>query len=290
MPLVWSEVSKRNWDLPDYYSLEFWTPKYEDAVIIIASAVLLTFARVFFQRFFLQYAEDNKIKKAQKFSESSWKCIFYVISFTSGYYLVLNCHWFPNTFNCWEGFPNVPRAENLRYYYLLQLGFYCHSLYAHFAMEVKRSDWWPLLGHHIVTIFLIYFSYGIGYHRIGLLILVCHDLNDIFLESGKVLSYMKMDAAKNVAFLLFFASWLLTRLGIFPFMILPSTLFEVTSVIPIDIMPFYFSLNACLLFLLGLHIYWFSLMVKLLLRVIQGKDISDSREKKEEEEDDDDSD
>jgi len=31
-------------------------------------------------------------------------------------------------------------------------------------------------------------------------------------------------------------------------------------------------------------------MVKLLLRVIQGKDISDSREKKEEEEDDDDSD
>jgi sphingoid base N-palmitoyltransferase len=46
---------------------------------------------------------------------------------------------------------------------MFQLGFYWHSLYAHFAYEVKRKDFWPLLLHHVVTIGLIYFSYVIGF-------------------------------------------------------------------------------------------------------------------------------
>jgi len=74
--------------------------------------------------------------------------------------------------------------------------------------------------------------------------------------------------------------WVISRLTIFPFWVLHSTLFETLEAIPYDIAPFYFPFNVCLLFLLGLHIYWFGLMINMAHRVLTGKEkgVVDSRE------------
>ena len=39
-----------------------------------------------------------------------------------------------------------------------------------------------MLIHHWVTILLISFSYEAGFHRIGAIIIVVHDISDVFLE------------------------------------------------------------------------------------------------------------
>jgi len=273
--MVWSNISNTEW-VPDTYTIEFWLLPKVDYLLVVLFFFFLTFARIIAQKYFLEYAKKHKIQKNLKFSESAWKSLFYIVSFSWGIFLVWQHNWFPQTLNMWKEYPN-PIDSDLRLFYLFELGFYFHSLYAHLVMEVARSDWWALFGHHIVTVLLIYFSYICRFHAVGLLVLVCHDINDIFLEQGKVLSYVGSELGKNVAFVLFFVSWMLTRLGIFPYYIIRSTLFETKQVL--GEVQFYHFFNGSLIFLFLLHVYWFRMMVKLLVRLLfHGNELTDTRE------------
>ena len=49
-----------------------------------------------------------------------------------------------------------------------------------------------MLFHHIVTMVLLGWSYEMGYHRIGVLVLICHDISDVFLDSAKCFHYIDM--------------------------------------------------------------------------------------------------
>jgi len=259
----------------------FLDPK--DCAIMVGFAVILTIARVYAQRTALALAKRLNVKEANKFSESCWKSAFYITSTSFGLYFVFTGGFFPETVNCWRNWPNIPISAGLYMFELFQLGFYYHSLYAHFVYEVKRSDYWPLLLHHIATIMLIQFSYQLKFHRIGLLIVVAHDVNDVFFEIGKIFVYLGKERITNILFVFLLISWVTTRLGIYPIMLLYSAIFESINVIPYDIAPVWAPLNVFLLFLLALHIYWFGLMLRMAARVIRGKEkkIIDSREKEE---------
>jgi len=256
-------------------------PSKEDFGITMAIAFFLTIARVCVQKISLSIAARLQVKEANKFSESCWKGLFYFPLTAAGLYLVWEGDYFPNTANCFKGYPNIPISPALRFYTLYQLGFYWHSIYAHFVYEVKRSDFWPLLLHHVATICLIQGSYQMRFHRIGHLIVVSHDVNDVFFEVGKLFVYMGKETITNVLFVFLLISWVTTRLGIFPLMLIRSALFEAVTVMSWDMMPFWSLMNVFLFFLLCLHIYWFSLMLRMAARVVHGKEkkIVDSRER-----------
>jgi len=114
------------------------------------------------------------------------------------------------------------------------------------------------------------------------LVLCSHDVNDLFLEIGKTFVYREKKTMTNIWFGVIIISWVALRLVLFPFVIIRSTIYESIEHIPVDIFPFYYSLNACLLFLVVLHVYWFGLMIRMLVRVVSGqeKTVVDSREKK----------
>jgi len=282
--MIWSETAKREFAIQNFYELSSWKPSLELILCTFLVATVLTYLRHFVQATMISYAERNKIKESKKFSESSWKALFYTISWIWGLYEVWKCDWFPQTFNCWKNFPDIaPMETTLQLFYLFQFGFYWHTLYSHLTVEVERSDYWPLLFHHIVAILLIYVSYKIGFYRIGLLVLVAHDTNDVFLEIGKIFIYTKRDTLTKITFIVMLASWIITRLGIFPFMIIKSTMYESLDYIPWDIAQhlLYYEFNGGLCFLLVLHIYWFGLMLRIVHRNATGKEkgIQDIREK-----------
>jgi len=276
----WVKSLLDNKQYPVFTDKASWIPSTEDLLVLVVWVPLLTLLRKIAQSYFESVATRLKVKESFKFSEACWKVLFYTISWTLGMAIVWKLELFPETANCWLGWPHIHLEWFTRHYYLFQLGFYIHSLYAHFAYEVKRKDFWPLLFHHIVTISLIYFSYVTGFHRIGLLVLVCHDVNDILFELGKTYVYRNLEPQITYTFILIMLGWVISRLLIFPFIVIRSSMIESLDYVPRDVFPFYYQFTGSLLFLLVLHFYWFGLMVQMAFRVATGKEkgVTDSRE------------
>ena len=92
--------------------------------------------------------------------------------------------------------------------------------------DEKRKDFILLLIHHPITVAVILVSYEYKTYELGLLIYFLHDINDFFLEFGKVFFYIKINKFGHVNrkfeftsdffVVLFTLSWALTRLYLFP--------------------------------------------------------------------------
>jgi len=227
-------------------------------------------------------AKSWKIREFAKFAESSWKAIVYSILFCLECSFIFGSDFFPTTENCWKSWPEVEIPISIKYFYLLEMGFYLHTSYAHFTIEVRRSDHAALGSHHLVTLGLLFFSYKLKFHKIGILVSFCHDISDIVLEIGKTSVYRNTLLERNIWFAALLISWAGTRLFLFPVFIIYSTVFESVSKIPIDLFPgiwIYVGFNGGLIFLFCLHVYWFGLMLKVFAKVLfGGKEIMDLRE------------
>ena len=73
---------------------------------------------------------------------------------------------------------------------MLELSFYVGGIFVHVFIDKPLKDFYVMLFHHIVTVCLILFSYLLGHHRIGVLVLMCHDVSDVFLDYAKCLHYL----------------------------------------------------------------------------------------------------
>eukprot|EP00889_Picochlorum_renovo_P008983 jgi/Picre1/36013/NNA_003470.t1 len=99
----------------------------------------------------------------------------------------------------------------------------CHS--HDILWETKRHDRWQLFAHHVATVILIGYSYYLHLLHIGVLVLACHEMNDIFLEAAKMARYAKAPEWMSVSWFIMFAlSWFATRIYAFGFIVIRSTL------------------------------------------------------------------
>lgn len=53
-------------------------------------------------------------------------------------------------------------------------------------IEVRRKDWAESFVHHIVTLGLEYYAFYANFTRSGIMVMLIHDVSDIFLEAAKV--------------------------------------------------------------------------------------------------------
>ena len=73
------------------------------------------------------------------------------------------------------------------------------------------------------------------FSRVGTLILLSHDISDVFLEGGKLVRYDAHNKnMTNFMFVLFFTSWVLTRLIYYPFIVIRSAVTEAAALIQPD--------------------------------------------------------
>lgn len=175
-------------------------------------------------------------------------------------------------------------SEAHYWYYILELGFYL-SLLLCVSVDVKRKDFKEQVIHHIATIFLISFSYCANYVRVGTLVMLVHDSSDFLLESAKMLHYAGLTHICDPLFVIFAVVFLFTRLVVFPFRVVHSTLF-----VSLDFFkPFfgYYFFNALLLVLQALHVFWAYLILRMVYKfAFAGKVEKDERSDEESEEDD----
>ena len=123
-------------------------------------------------------------------------------------------------------------TNDVWWYYMLSLSFYWALLFSVFE-DIKRKDFLEMMIHHIITILLLVLSWTCNLVRVGTLVLVIHDCADIFLESAKMMKYIKWQRTCDILFGIFTLTWIGTRLVMYPFWILNRYL--ISFRIPIEV-------------------------------------------------------
>uniref|UniRef100_A0A8C0J9I0 Uncharacterized protein n=1 Tax=Chelonoidis abingdonii TaxID=106734 RepID=A0A8C0J9I0_CHEAB len=212
------------------------------------------------ERWFRYRRNQDKPSLTTKFCEASWRFTFYFISFFTGLAVL------------YDPLPLVlqPLLSSVFWYYMLELSFYS-SLVCTLPFDVKRKDLSQQIVHHAATIFLICFSYCANYLRIGTLVMVIHDASDCILEPTKIFNYMKWRRICDGLFIIFSAVFLITRLLIFPYKVLYNTYYYSMELYQ----PFfgYYFMNALLMILQLLHVFWSCLIIHMVYRfILRGTD------------------
>uniref|UniRef100_A0A8C3BLT0 TLC domain-containing protein n=1 Tax=Cairina moschata TaxID=8855 RepID=A0A8C3BLT0_CAIMO len=223
------------------------------------------------ERWFRRRRNTDRPSLSKKFCEACWRFTFYVIAFFTGLAVLYDVSMQTVPPAVLQGVPaGMPLLPSLFWYYMLELSFYW-SLVFTLPCDVKRKDFKEQIVHHAATIFLISFSYCANYIRIGTLVLVIHDASDCFLEPTKIFNYMKWKKTCDSLFMIFAAVFLISRLIIFPYTVLYNTYYYSMEIFQ----PFfgYYFVNALLITLQLLHIFWSCLIIHMVYKfILQGTD------------------
>ncbi|XP_021670935.2 ASC1-like protein isoform X2 [Hevea brasiliensis] len=229
----------------------------------------------------LDVETDERKKKIRKFKESAWKCVYFLSGEILALTVTYNEPWFTNTKCFWVGpgsqvWPDQKMKLKLKALYMYAAGFYTYSIFALIFWETRRSDFGVSMSHHVATVILIVLSYILRFSRVGSVVLALHDASDIFLEIGKMSKYSGAEGMASFAFILFVLSWIILRLIYYPFWVLWSTSYEVVQTLdkkkhPVDGPIYYYVFNTLLYCLLVLHIYWWVLIYRMLVKQIQAR-------------------
>ncbi|KXZ42818.1 hypothetical protein GPECTOR_116g350 [Gonium pectorale] len=226
--------------------------------------------------------------KLRKWNESCWKMTVYIVFTTLAFVVCWGEVWFTDSRYWWLGcthFPpcNLPVSRGVLLFYCAETGFYLQAIHFLAVYEERRKDWMESMIHHVVTSGLLFYSYSVNFTRVGVVIILIHDVSDIFLEMAKLARYADRDDIGTPAFLVFFVSWVLCRVVIFPAFVLRSTLFEpvvlVAAYLGIEPRPHWEIFNGLLLVLFVLNVYWTYMIAMVIKRQFTHGALADVREK-----------
>uniref|UniRef100_A0A158PCV2 TLC domain-containing protein n=1 Tax=Angiostrongylus cantonensis TaxID=6313 RepID=A0A158PCV2_ANGCA len=223
--------------------------------------------------------------RSKRVLECFWRFSYYTFAFAYGCMVLWDKSWLWDVKQCWIGYPFHTIDKSIWWYYMVETSFYYSLMLASF-FDVKRSDFWQLMVHHIVTIALLSSSFTINFVRVGTLVLISHDIADIILEFGKLTRYDRnLKNVTNICFVVFLTSWIVTRLGYYPFVIVRSALLDAASLIQPDYellnltqVPFAPRVIILMLFtLLILHIFWTVIIMKIVVKTVTQGEAGDVR-------------
>lgn len=247
-----------------------------------------------------------KPKKQMKFNENLWYACWHTFSFiwnlrvltrdsisstTPGWPLLLlssgKSVWYylstaAETSLSSPGWPHLIMAPYMKFFYLTELAFWVsNALYLGF--ETLRSDFKVMVAHHIATIFLIGASYLLNFWRVGVVVLLLHDIVDVFLYWAKTAHYsVAPKKIVDVLFLLFAVSFFIARLVLYPmYIVVPALDYELFRRATDNIVrwpwtvPGVWLMIFSLLVLQCLHVFWFGLIIKMLITLKKKETVTD---------------
>lgn len=178
-------------------------------------------------------------------------------------------------------YPYYPFSDFFRFLYLLEIAFWTTSL-IYLGVETIRTDFYVMGTHHIVTIYLTGLSFVLGWFRIGATVFLLHNLGDIFLYWAKTFYYSHAPAKLiDASFAIFAFFFGLSRIVLYPiYCVVPSldTQLLIDLAAPLGLkyweLKGTISLPICLVVLQLLHIFWFSLIMKMVIRAIRASTVT----------------
>jgi len=275
---------------------------YMDLAFITSYVVFFSFVRqIFTLHVFQPFARWYGIKRSKfdRFGEQGYAFIYWGSMSVWGYLMMeqLPTYWF-NTQAFWIGYPHWELKPQLKLYYLLQTSYWTQQLFVLLLrLEKPRKDYYELVCHHFVTIWLIGWSYLVNTTFIGNAVFLSMDFPDTTLAFSKLLNYMQREVAKVFAFAGLVVAWTYFRIYL-SLKILWSVWFEF-DLIPIESRRWAPETGAWLapwmryqvfipLFLLQLlNIFWYLLILRILFRTLLSGNPDDDRSDDEDDDEED---
>lgn len=247
------------------------------------AALLLVLRYVFYKVsdvFLSRKGKDGKAvdpKTAEKVQEEGYAIFGSVVMLSLGLYALGlsdggDCG-FSNTSGCFDSWPlTAPHPAGVALYYCAETGWYLHYLVKH-ELGLGMSDDAMMHVHHAATLSLITISFLLQLHRAGILVLTLLNISNPFLHVAKVAHYLDVGFIDNLLFLSFALVFFVTRLVVFPFVVLRATLIQSYVSQPAFLthyLPVYATTNLLLGLLMVMQVMWMAAIVKLLTKALFG--------------------
>lgn len=142
--------------------------------------------------------------------------------------------------------------------------------------QKRKSTYYEMLLHHMMTIILISNQYLIDQNTIGSTVMFLHDVSDFFLFLARICNDYKVSTNwySKIIMGMFLGSWFITRLVFFPISIIYPTavysfsnLFSENTTVSLGCRCLTFQMFIVIL-LFFMHIYWFILFVRIIYKKI----------------------
>ncbi|KAH9999694.1 TLC domain-containing protein [Russula compacta] len=272
-------------------------PRYRkgwlDLVFLAYHVVFFSFVRqaVLFRICYpiARYFGVRSERKLSRFGEQGYAIVYF--SFFGVWGLRIMSHlptWWYNCRYFWIDYPYWQMTSELKRYYLMQASYWCQQLIVLVCgLEKPRKDYKALVAHHLVTLWLIGWSYGINLTLIGNAVYTSMDIPDFFFATAKVLNYLRWERAQIVMFLIFIGVW--TYFRHYLNLVMLYSVYRDFDLIP----PSARSLSPSqgiwmvwwmkwqiftpLVFLQCLNLFWYFLILRILWRAVTGRSLQDDR-------------
>lgn len=149
--------------------------------------IVLSFTREFImQRMIKPWGVHCGIKgkgKMARFMEQVYTAVYFAVFGPFGLYVMRQTNlWYFNTTAMFENFPHKTHTADFKAYYLLEAAYWAQqAIVLLLQLEKPRKDFKELVGHHIITLSLIFLSYRFHFTHIGLAVYITHDVSDFFI-------------------------------------------------------------------------------------------------------------
>ncbi|OCH94130.1 longevity assurance proteins LAG1/LAC1 [Obba rivulosa] len=186
---------------------------YADLLFIAYYIIVWSFVRqsitIYICRPLARWFGIRSEAKLDRFGEQAYAVIYFGVMASWGMRIMSQLPtWWYRTEHFWIDYPHWQMIPELKTYYLMQAAYWCQQLLVlALKLEKPRKDYNELVAHHIVTLWLIGWSYLINLTLIGNAVYLSMDLPDTFLGFSKLLNYIQWDRAKVATFVVFLVIW-----------------------------------------------------------------------------------
>ncbi|KAI5479357.1 hypothetical protein MNV49_003691 [Pseudohyphozyma bogoriensis] len=203
--------------LPGDHGVPYYTKGFLDIAFLAFYIVVFSFIRQGIMEYLLRpLARWSGLKseaKQTRFMEQAYAVVYNVLTGALGLHAMYHSKmWYYKTEHFWLEYPHWRMTRQIKWYYLLQAAYWLQQMIVlGLRLEKPRSDYYQLIVHHIVTLWLIGWSYLINLTMIGVAIFISMDIPEIFLAGSKCLNYVGLQHCSEVSFVCLLGVWTYMR-------------------------------------------------------------------------------
>mmetsp|Transcript_4962 Transcript_4962/g.9330 ORF Transcript_4962/g.9330 Transcript_4962/m.9330 type:complete len:352 (+) Transcript_4962:62-1117(+) len=255
-------------------------PEYDDLQIALYTCILMLAIKHYIERLapycdrFIHKRYQGQVRKerSKRFVYCLFKGSYFTFAVIAGYFVCKDANFMPpelggtgSVANIFKDFPYQPfdSFPLVRPFIMMELGYHLHSL-VDLLLHKSRNDFVEMLLHHLCTCFLVSLAYFMNYVAVSVLILLVHDISDVFVGFCRAFADTPYTVVSLSLLAGLYSTFAYYRLYFFPFYLIYHGYYEVFE--GSDELYGRNVLGAMVHFLVCLHIYWFALLTNMYTR------------------------